>query len=65
LQRYFNENYNEHKIDVQRDLVEDMKYLVNRTFESVRTKITGSSNLDMKKGMTGCFEILGFDFMVD
>jgi hypothetical protein len=42
-----------------------MKYLVNRTIESVRSKITGSSNLDMKKGVTGCFEILGFDFMVD
>lgn len=65
LQRYINENYPEAKIDVQSDLVEDMKYLVNKTLESVRTKITGSTNLDIKKGMTGCFEILGFDFMLD
>jgi hypothetical protein len=65
LQRYINETFPEQKIDVQADIVEDMKYLVNKTFESVRTKITGTTNLDMKKGVTGCFEILGFDFMLD
>lgn len=35
-----------------------MKYLVVKTFESVRTKL----NPEQRKG---CFEILGFDFMVD
>ena len=45
--------------------MEDMKYIVNKTFESVRSKISGVSNPDMRKGLTGCFEILGFDFMID
>jgi hypothetical protein len=35
-----------------------MKYLVVKTFESVRTKI----NPDSRRG---CFELLGFDFMID
>jgi hypothetical protein len=40
------------------DLVEDMKYLVVKTITSVRSKL----NPDCRKG---CFEILGFDFMID
>lgn len=40
------------------DLVDDMKYLAVKTFESVRSKF----NPEWKKG---CFEILGFDFMID
>jgi hypothetical protein len=35
-----------------------MKYLVVKSMESVRTKI----NPDGRKG---CFELLGFDFMID
>jgi muramoyltetrapeptide carboxypeptidase LdcA involved in peptidoglycan recycling len=49
---------------VYNDIVEDMKYLVVKTFESVRTKIAGG-NLEMRKGLIGCFEIFGFDFMLD
>ena len=35
-----------------------MKYLIVKTFESVRTKL----NPELRKG---CFELLGFDFMID
>lgn len=58
MQRHLTEQYPELKVDVYSDIVEDMKYLVVKTFESVRNKI----NPDSKKG---CFELLGFDFMID
>ena len=61
FQRYINETFegdSSKKLDVHQDLVEDMKYLVVKTFESVRTKL----NPDWKRG---CFELLGFDFMLD
>ena len=58
LQKYINEFYSTSNIDVYRDVVEDMKYLVVKSMESVRTKI----NPDGRKG---CFELLGFDFMID
>lgn len=59
LQRHIDESFEEGKrVSVQGELVEDMKYLVVKTMESVRTKL----NPDLRKG---CFEIFGFDFMLD
>ena len=45
-------------IDVRNDLVEDMKFIVSKTIESVKKK------LDPNK-RNGCFEIFGYDFMID
>jgi hypothetical protein len=45
-------------ISVYEDLVEDCKFTVAKTIESVRRK------LDPNK-RPGCFEILGYDFMID
>jgi hypothetical protein len=58
LQRYITEHFPNSKIDVYKDIVEDMKYLVVKSMESVRNKL----NPDGRKG---CFELLGFDFMID
>lgn len=45
-------------ISVKDDLVEDMKFIVMKTIDSVKKK------LDPNK-RNGCFEILGYDFMID
>lgn len=46
------------RIDVYADLVEDMKYLVVKTFESIKKKL----NSENRKF---CFELFGFDFIID
>jgi len=43
---------------VREDLVEDIKYVITKTIDSVKRK------LDPNK-RNGCFEILGYDFMID
>ena len=45
-------------ISVRDDLVEDCKFVITKTLDSVKRK------LDPNK-RNGCFEILGYDFMVD
>ena len=59
MQKYINNHYKgKVKIDVYADLVEDMKFIVIKTFDSIRKKL----NLDNRKF---CFEIFGFDFIID
>ncbi|CDW88442.1 ttl domain containing protein [Stylonychia lemnae] len=59
LQRYIQEHYKgQVKIDVYEDLVEDMKYQVVKTLESIKKKL----NSENRKF---CFEIFGFDFIID
>ena len=43
---------------VREDLIEDCKLVVTKTIESVRRKLDPNKRL-------GCFELLGYDFMVD
>ena len=45
-------------MSVREDLVDDIKFVVTKTIDSVKRK------LDPNK-RTGSFEILGYDFMVD
>jgi len=45
-------------ISVRDDLVEDIKFIIVKTIDSVKRK------LDPNK-RTGCFEIFGYDFMID
>jgi hypothetical protein len=45
-------------VSVREDIVEDMKFVIAKTIDSVKRK------LDPNK-RNGCFEILGYDFMVD
>lgn len=45
-------------MSVREDIVEDMKFVIAKTIDSVKRK------LDPNK-RNGCFEILGYDFMVD
>jgi len=43
---------------VYKDLSEDMKYLVCKTFESTKGKLNPNNR-------KFCFEIFGFDFIID
>lgn len=45
-------------VSVMHELIPDMKYLVVKTIESVKNKLN-------QKQRRGCFELFGFDFMVD
>ena len=45
-------------ISVRDDIVEDIKFVISKTIESVKRKIDANKR-------NGCFEILGYDFMVD
>ncbi len=59
MQTYIDEHYKgKVKIDVYDDFVDDMKYLVAKTIDSVKEKL----NPEARKH---CFEIFGFDFMID
>ena len=59
LQKYISEHYKgKVKVDVYEDLVEDMKYIVVKTLDSIRKKL----NSENRKH---CFEIFGYDFMID
>lgn len=44
--------------DVYKDLSEDMKYLVVKSFESTRGKLNPNNR-------RFCFEVFGFDFILD
>jgi hypothetical protein len=43
---------------VKDDLVEDIKFIVSKTLDSVKRKLDSNKR-------NGCFEIFGYDFMVD
>ena len=59
MQKYISEHYKgKVKVDVYEDLVEDMKYIVVKTLDSIRKKL----NSENRKH---CFEIFGYDFMID
>ena len=59
LQTYINDHYKGAvNIDVYDDLVQDMKYLVAKTIDSVKKKL----NPENRKI---CFELFGFDFIID
>jgi len=58
FQKYLDENYPDKGIKVRESLYAKMKEFVNLTLLSVRKKL----NPDYKKH---CFEIFGYDFMVD
>lgn len=45
-------------MSVREDMVEDIKYIIAKTIDSVKRK------LDPNK-RNGCFELFGYDFMVD
>ena len=46
------------KVNVWRDLYEDMKCMIQKSVDSVKTKI----NYENRKH---CFEIFGYDFIID
>lgn len=46
------------KVSVHNDLVPDMKFIVTKTIDSVKNKLNA-------KRRKGCFELFGYDFMVD
>ena len=46
------------KISVKNDLVEDIKFTISKTIDSVKRKLDPAKR-------KGTFEILGYDFMVD
>lgn len=59
LQKYIDDHYQgKVKINVYEDLVEDMKHTVVKTFEAVRRKLDPENRKH-------CFEIFGFDFIID
>lgn len=45
-------------VSVKNDLVQDMKFIISRTIDSVKFKLN-------PKNRKGCFELFGYDFMVD
>ena len=45
-------------ISVRNDIVEDMKFIVSKTIDSVKCKLN-------QKKRKGCFELFGYDFMCD
>ena len=65
FQEYLDKDFNERevkegrpKISVKHDLVEDIKYTITKTIDSVKRKLDPAKR-------KGTFEILGYDFMVD
>lgn len=45
-------------MSVHNHLVEDMKFIISKTIDSVKKKLN-------PRRMKGCFEIFGYDFMCD
>ena len=65
FQEYLDKDFNERevregrpKISVKNDMVEDIKYTITKTIDSVKRKLDPAKR-------KGTFEILGYDFMVD
>ena len=58
FQTYLDDTYPEKAVRVKEDMVERMKDIVNLTMQAVRKKL----NPDEKHN---CFELFGYDFMVD
>ena len=65
FQEYIDKDFNERevregrpRISVKNDMVEDIKYTITKTIDSVKRKIDPAKR-------KGTFEILGYDFMVD
>ena len=65
FQEYLDKDFNERevregrpKISVKHDMVEDIKYTITKTIDSVKRKLDPAKR-------KGTFEILGYDFMVD
>lgn len=58
LQNYINLNYQKHKINFERDILNKIKDIVTDTILSVSEKIDPEKRLH-------CFELFGYDFMVD
>ena len=58
FQKYLDKEYKDNKIDVKKNIMEQVKYIVGLTMKSVKEKIN-------QKNRNFCFEIFGYDFMMD
>ena len=58
FQEYIDQNHASKKISVKNDIVEDIKLIIVKSIDSVKRK------LDPKK-RNSCFELFGYDFMID
>ena len=58
FQKYLDKEFKDNKIDVKKNIMEQVKYIVGLTMKSVKEKIN-------KKNRNFCFEIFGYDFMMD
>jgi hypothetical protein len=61
FQEYIDEKMKKRKkpsVNVRQDLIADMKHIVVKTIDSVKNKLN-------PKRRRGCFELFGYDFMVD
>ena len=58
FQKYLDNEFKDNKIDVKKNIMEQVKYIVGLTMKSVKEKIN-------QKNRNFCFEIFGYDFMMD
>ena len=58
FQKYLDKEFKDKKINVKKDIMSQVKYIVALTMKSVKEKIN-------EKNRNFCFEIFGYDFMMD
>ena len=58
FQKFLDKEFKDKKIDVRKNIMEKVKYIISITMKSVREKIN-------QKNRNYCFEIFGYDFMMD
>ena len=58
FQKFLDKEFKDKKIDVRKHIMEKVKYIIGITMKSVKEKIN-------QKNRNYCFEIFGYDFMMD
>ena len=58
FQKYLDKEFKDNKIDVKKNIMDQVKYIVGLTMKSVKEKINANNR-------NFCFEIFGYDFMMD
>jgi hypothetical protein len=58
LQTYLDQHHPTAGISVKDGLVEEIKFIITKTIDSVKKKLDPFNR-------NGCFELFGYDFMID
>ena len=58
LQKYLDDNYSQHNLNVEEHFIPRMQDIIIDTFLSVKKKMN-------QKGRKNCYELFGFDFLLD